>query len=156
MPASAWRDPIPRRAARGRLRSLVHVGALLGAGLSGCGGRLSPARVYAGTGKHPSSDAALRAASRDLGCPVGELHVEATMIPRYDQNTVLRFLIDGCGQRAGYVEDCEVTAGPPASPDAVRVSDVAWCRYLLLSRVPLRPVSPAADSFSSSPKPVEP
>ena len=74
---------------------------------------------------------------------------------RYDQNTVLRFLIDRCGQRAGYVEDCEVTAGPPASPDAVRVSDVAWCRYLLLSRVPLRPVSPAADGFSSFPKPVE-
>ena len=151
MLAGARRESIPRRAARDPLRSLVH-GALLGVALTGCGGRLPTATVYTGAGQNPGSDAALRSASRDLACPVGDLHIEATLTPRYDQTAALRFLIDGCGQRAGYVEDCEVTAGAPASLDAVRVSDVVWCRYLLVSRVSLRPASPAAEGTSGSPR----
>ena len=156
MPASARCESLPRHATRGAWRSLVHVAALLGAGLTGCGGRLPTARVYTATGENPGSDAALRSAARDLACPLGELHVEATLVPRYDQNAALRFLIDGCGQRASYVEDCEVTSGAPASPDAVRVSDVVWCRYLLVSRVSLRPEPPAVDRPAGSPRSVAP
>lgn len=152
MLASVRRTSLPRHADRGFWCSLAHVAALLGAALTGCGGRLPTARVYTATGANPGSDAALRSASRDLACPLGELHVESTMVPRYDQNAALRFLIDGCGQRASYVEDCEVTSGAPASPDAVRVSDVVWCRYLLVSRVSLRPASPAVEGTSGSPR----
>ncbi len=98
---------------------------------AGCFVANAPAR---GNDAHvaPSSDSedgrralAERAASNDLAC--AEAHVVATVDRRYANSTSVRYVVEGCGRRALYVEDC-------AQPDA--------CRYLLVSLVSLSPRAP--------------
>jgi hypothetical protein len=94
------------------------------------------------TGRSPRSDAALHAAAVDLGCPLTSVHVEAETGRRYLNETAFRFVIDGCGERAGYVEICDLV-GDPAPPGWTSVDGSLACRYLLVSRVRVAPVAPA-------------
>lgn len=94
------------------------------------------------TGRSPRSDAALRAAERDLGCPLSSLHVEAETGRRYLNESAFRFVIDGCGERAGYVEICDLV-GDPTPPGWTSVDGTLACRYLLVTRVRLLPVEKA-------------
>ena len=90
------------------------------------------------TGRSPRSDAVLRVAAGDLGCPLTSVHVEAETGRRYINETAFRFVIEGCGERAGYVEICDLV-GEPAPPGWAPVDGSLACRYLLVSRVRVTP-----------------
>ncbi len=87
------------------------------------------------TGKNPRSDGVLDEAAREIGCAASELRIVAETNRRYLNETAFRFVLEGCGERLGFVEQCRL--GDPA-PGAVVVNDSISCRYLLVSRVPLR------------------
>jgi hypothetical protein len=93
------------------------------------------------TGRSPRSDAALRTAAGDLGCPLPSLRIEAETGRRYINETAFRFVIEGCGERGGYVEACELV-GEPTPPGWTSIDGSLACRYLLVSRVRLAPPAP--------------
>lgn len=64
----------------------------------------------------------LRTAAGDLACPAVE--VVLRLERRYANTAVPRYVVEGCGKRALYVETCE---------------DYPRCRYLVVSVVPLAP-----------------
>jgi hypothetical protein len=90
------------------------------------------------TGRSPRSDAVLREAATDLACPLASLHVEAETERRYIGESAFRFVVEGCGERAGYVEVCDVVSGP-ASPGWTTIDGPLVCRYLIVTRVRLTP-----------------
>jgi len=92
------------------------------------------------TGQSPRSDAVLRAAAADLGCPLTSVHIEAETNRKYVNESAFRFVIEGCGERAGYVETCELV-GEPAPRGWISVDGSLACRYLLVSRVRLAPAA---------------
>ena len=61
----------------------------------------------------------------DLACD--STHVVATMDRRSSNNTGVRYVIEGCGKRGLYVEDCK---------------DESACRYLLVGIVPVAASAP--------------
>lgn len=91
------------------------------------------------TGQSPRSDAVLNAAARDLGCPLASVHVEAETMRKYLNEAAFRFVIEGCGERAGYVEICDLV-GEPTPPGWTPVDGSLACRYLLVTRVRIAPV----------------
>jgi hypothetical protein len=50
------------------------------------------------------AEAVLRAASRDLGC--GGVEIVMTFRREYANNAQPRYVVQGCGKRAVYAEDC--------------------------------------------------
>jgi hypothetical protein len=70
-----------------------------------------------------------RSAMRELACD--EVRIVATIDRRYANAASVRYVIEGCGHRALYVEDC---------------SRESSCRYLLVSVVPVAPAGSAAPS----------
>jgi hypothetical protein len=110
------------------------VGACLALLAAGC---FSSGRTSATfTGQSPRSDAVLRTAASDLACPLTSVHVEAETGRRYLNETAFRFVIEGCGERVGYVEACDLV-GEPAPPGWTPIDGSLACRYLLVSRVRL-------------------
>ena len=71
----------------------------------------------------------LDAAARDLQCPRGEVAVAMTFDRRFGNSFSLRYLVEGCGTRALYGEDCQ-------QMDA--------CEYVLVSRTSLEHLQPLA------------
>lgn len=63
----------------------------------------------------------------DLGCDA--TRVVATIDRRYANSTSVRYVVEGCGKRGLYVEDCTNTSA---------------CRYLLVSIVPIVPIATSA------------
>ena len=61
-------------------------------------------------------------AARDLACPRGEVSIAMTLDRRYANGYSLRYVVDGCGTRALYAEDCR---------------QMSACRYLIASRMAL-------------------
>jgi hypothetical protein len=102
-----------------------------GAGLGGPSGR----------GGQPQADLALGTASKDLGCPRAELHIALTLDRRLLNGNAIRYLIEGCGQRATYVESCYTGSDTPKGPGYTQVdgSTPLFCRDFLVARVPLPP-----------------
>jgi hypothetical protein len=75
------------------------------------------------TGRSPRSEAVLRAAATDLACPLASLHVEAETGRRYISESAFRSVVERCGERAGYVEVCDVVterASPVGPRSTVR------------------------------------
>jgi hypothetical protein len=83
----------------------------------------------------------LATAGTDLGCPAERLAIALELYGTVSKGTA-RFLVDGCGERALYVEACQ-----EAPPDQrwVLIADYSglYCRYFITSRFPL--VGPASD-----------
>lgn len=115
--------------------AIVAVGGLCGP-LAGC--KLSSGnepRSYQGTNQR--ADVALRTASEDLGCAVESMMIATTLERRLSNSSVARYVIEGCGERALYVEQCESSDEPSGegfqpvqgAPSSFR------CRYLIVSRV---------------------
>jgi hypothetical protein len=71
----------------------------------------------------------LDAAARDLTCPRGEVAVAMTFDRRFGNSFSLRYLVEGCGIRALYGEDCE---------------RMGACEYVLVSRTSLEHLEPRA------------
>ncbi len=124
-------------------------------------------RTYTGTNTRP--DLALRTASEDLGCPVASMVIATTLERRFSNTSAARYVIDGCGERALYVEQCEVSSGPPSGEgfQPVEGGSSIRCRFLIVSRVPIpeRPrdpkspvlpprATPAAPASSQSSEPL--
>lgn len=99
------------------------------------------------TGENPRSDGVIDVASRDTGCPASELRIVAETGRRYVNETAFRFVLEGCGERLGYLERCEL--GHAAG--AVAVNDSLGCTYLLVTRLSLRapPAPPAPEPDAS-------
>ncbi|MDF2695251.1 MAG: hypothetical protein K0S65_3634 [Labilithrix sp.] len=91
------------------------------------------------TGRNPRSDGVLDQAARETGCPVNDLRIVAETGRRYVNETAFRFVLEGCGERLGFVEQCELDS---SGPGTVAVNDSLGCRYILVSRLPLRPTPP--------------
>ena len=86
------------------------------------------------TGHNPRSDRVIDLASAETGCAHGDLRIVLETDRRFLNETVFRFVLEGCGERLGFVEDC--SASEP-KPDAVIVNDTISCRYVMVSRLPL-------------------
>ncbi|MCA9589908.1 MAG: hypothetical protein KC657_31605, partial [Myxococcales bacterium] len=90
------------------------------------------------TGQSPRSDAVLQVAARDLQCPLASLRVDAETRRRYLNETAFRFVVEGCAQRAGYVEACDLVGdAPPAG--WVTIDGSLACRYILVTHLTLAP-----------------
>lgn len=74
-----------------------------------------------------------RSAARELACD--EVRIVATLDRRYANSASVRYVIEGCGHRALYVED---------------YSRETSCRYLLVSVVPVAPAASAAPAAPGS------
>jgi len=124
---------------------------VLASSIAGCGGRVFglsaglPA-VHAGFASGPvvANDdvsgglAVLRLAVTDLGCPHDEIEIVAKFERDATNVTTLRYLVEGCGQRGLYVEQCGTDT----------------CRYFLASRLSLHPATvPAATSHPEATTP---
>lgn len=103
---------------------------------AGCVSSMRSANVY--TGRHPRSDAVLLQASRELACPLGGLRIVAETSRRAINETALRFVVEGCGVRGSYVEECDLIAGAP-EPGWTIVEDTIACRDFLVAKLPLQP-----------------
>lgn len=90
------------------------------------------------TGQDPKSDLVLRTAARDLGCPLEALQIAFSANHRYVNEAAFRWVIEGCGERAGYFEICELLADP-IPPGWTAVDGSLACRDLLMTRVRLAP-----------------
>ncbi|MBX3198352.1 MAG: hypothetical protein KF894_09500 [Labilithrix sp.] len=127
-------------------------GAILLASVLATTACVNPApRPVAYTGQDPKSDLALRTAARDLGCPLEELQIIASANHRYVNEAAFRWVIEGCGERAGYFEICELLADP-IPPGWTAVDGSLACRDLLMTRVHLAP-APAPDATGAAPPP---
>ncbi len=82
---------------------------------------LASAPAGAGTSERARRRLAEETASGDLEC--NEAQVVAALERQFSNSTTARYVIEGCGKRALYVENCE---------------DLPVCRYLLVSVVPTR------------------
>ena len=98
-----------------------------------------PAR-FAGSSVAPAGDAAARdraviaTAAGDLGCDSLRI-VSGIDGGRALNGTYLRYVVEGCGQRALYLERC---AFPPGQVSVVAVDTASIaCEYLLVSTMPL-------------------
>lgn len=119
-------------------RAALFLGLSVSLALVGCSSNLRTARVF--TGRHPRSDAVLREATRDLSCPMESLRVVAETDRRFVNETAFRFVVEGCGARASYVEEC----------DFVETVQVGWttvepgfaCHDVLFSKLTLAPPAP--------------
>lgn len=117
-------------------RPLTTVGVLT---LVGCfGSDMESASRYTGT--HPRSDGVLDVAANETNCPRSELRIVAETGRRYVNETAFRFVVEGCNERLGFVETCDLGRTGPGS---VAVNDSLGCSYLLLTRMALRPTAPA-------------
>jgi hypothetical protein len=67
-------------------------------------------------------DKVLDVAARDLECARTDVAIVMTFDRRFGNSYSLRYLVDGCGQRALYGEDC---------------SKMTACEYIIASRMPL-------------------
>jgi hypothetical protein len=90
------------------------------------------------TGATPRTDIVLRTAEADLGCPLASLRVVTQTRREYLNETAFRFVVEGCGERAGYVEACDIVGEPPPAGWST-VSGSLACRDLLVTRVRLAP-----------------
>lgn len=95
------------------------------------------------TGQNPRSDGVIDTATRDTGCPSTDLRIVAETGRRYVNETSFRFVVEGCGERFGYVERCEIGS---AGPQSVAVNDSLACSFLLVTRLQLRPPTPATQA----------
>lgn len=93
--------------------------------------------TYSG-GRAPRSDGVLREAERDLGCPLAQLRVVTETGRRFLNETKFRFVVEGCGERTGYVEECDLVGAPPPAGWTTIDGSLA-CRWLLVTRLPLAP-----------------
>ena len=96
-------------------------------------GRSEP--TYTGTGETPRTDGALKTAANDLQCPLKEVHIEVETVRRYVNESAFRYVIEGCGQRAGYVESCDLFDKP--MPGYTTIDGTLLCKWVLVSRVSL-------------------
>jgi hypothetical protein len=127
--------------------------ALAMATLTSCLASTNGPLAYGGTDSQV--DVALRTASGDLGCALDKVVVVATLERRYANTATARYVIEGCGERALYVEQCQVGE---VTPDLTRQGFHAFdgslaslvCRYLLVSRVAI-PLG-GAPAASSAPR----
>ncbi len=92
-------------------------------------------RTYQGTNQR--ADVALRTASEDLGCAVETMLIATTLERRFSNTSVARYVIEGCGERALYVEQCETSEQPSGEgfQPVLGGSPSFRCRYLMVSRV---------------------
>lgn len=100
------------------------------AALSGCQISVPPSQLHPSVASAPASseDSAeardrtvLQTAADDLGCD--RVGIVLTFDRRYANSASIRYVVEGCGQRATYAETCE---------------NYPHCRYLLVSAVPIR------------------
>lgn len=116
---------------RGRIFACAIVAAGAGAGCFGSGMESAALR----TGRNPRSDGVLDMASKETGCAAEQLRIVAETVRRYVNETAFRFVVEGCGERLGFVEQCDLGT----RPDAVAVNDSLSCRYFLVTRVSTAP-----------------
>ena len=107
--------------------------------LLGCFGSGPTSTTYSGSA--PRSDAVLREAERDLGCPLAQLRITQETNRRYVNEIAFRFVVEGCGERAGYVEECAMV-GDTKPPGWTEVNGSLACRDVLVTRVRLAPSVP--------------
>lgn len=86
-------------------------------------------------GRAPRTDLVLEQASRDLPCPLGDLRVVVETQRRYLNEAGFRYVVEGCGERLGYVETCELL--DPVPPDYRVIDGALACRDLLVTRLRL-------------------
>jgi hypothetical protein len=86
------------------------------------------------TGQNPRSDGVLDVAAAETGCVASNLRIVAETNRRYVNETAFRFILEGCGERFGYAEQCDLGL---TGPGVVPVNDSLGCRYLLVTRVRL-------------------
>ena len=108
--------------------------------LAGCFS-LGPSSPTFSGGRAPRTDLVLEQAAKDLPCPVGDLRIVVETPRRYLNEAAFRFVVEGCGERLGYVESCVVFDAPPAD---YRVIDGSLaCRDVLVTRLRLTAPAPA-------------
>jgi len=106
-------------------------GATAGAlALLGCATAASP-RAARPCSEGTAAATVLATARTDLGCPAERLAIALELHGTVSKGTA-RFLVDGRGERALYIEACK-----EAPPDTC-------CRYLIASRIPLAGPAPSA------------
>ncbi len=128
----------------------VTVAAALALVLAGCTFVSSgPTSATHSAGRAPRTDAVLEQASRELPCPVQDLRVVLETRRRYANETAFRFVIEGCGQRLGYVEECDLV-GEPTPPGWRQVDGSLACRDVLVTRLDLREPNRRASSPAAS------
>jgi hypothetical protein len=79
-------------------------------------------------------DVARQTAVIDLGCPQASV-ISALDIKQTQRRVALRYVIEGCGQRATYIEDC---------------TDWPRCHYLAASRFSVAPAAASSTSVAPS------
>jgi hypothetical protein len=110
--------------------------ALLATTACACGALGPTSALYTGTS--PRSDAVLTEAARDLACPLKDLRVVRETGRRFRNETAFRFVVEGCGERGGYVEECDLV-GEPTPPGWSPMDGALACRYLLVTRLRIAP-----------------
>ena len=125
--------------------------------LTACVGPPTPPLKY--SGQNPRADIALKTAAEDLGCPLGELRIMAESRRKYLNESSFRWVIEGCGERAGYFETCDLVGEPPP-PGWTTADGSLACRDVLMTRIRIAPGAsrPEADegvSPSSAPTLIE-
>lgn len=101
--------------------------------LSGCFSAGGSEPTFSG-GRAPRTDAVLAQASTDLECPTASLRIVVETNRRFLNESAFRFVVEGCGERAGYVEQCELER-EDLERGFRRVSDHLSCRNVLVTRV---------------------
>lgn len=150
-----------RRAAEAAGRAVATALSLVAIASAGAACTLSSGnepRTYKGTNTRP--DLALRTASEDLACPVASMLIATTLERRFSNTSAARYVIDGCGERALYVEQCEISDAAPSGEGfhAVDGGSSVRCRFLIVSRVaiPSRTDSPKPGAPAPAPLPTSP
>jgi hypothetical protein len=138
--------------------ALVLTAAWASAGPTACTAGSAIPLAYGGT--ESQVDVALQTAARDLSCSLDKVVVVAVLERRYANTATARFVIEGCGERALYVEQCQIGE---QTPDLARQGFHGFdgsltslvCRYLLVSRVaiPLGPTMPGSAASAGAAAP---
>jgi len=118
----------------------------------GCGGP-PPMPTKFVPGRNRPADIALHVASRDLGCPLEQLQLVSQANRRYVNESAFRYVIEGCGERAGYYETCDLITTEPLPPGWYATNDSPLaCRDLLMTRIRIAPeAAPPAPAPAAAP-----
>ncbi|MBN9162814.1 MAG: hypothetical protein BGO98_03865 [Myxococcales bacterium 68-20] len=118
---------------------LAFTGALAAFAIAAC--TSPPPQPVKYAGKSSKADIALQTAARDLGCPIEELSVIGESRRRYINESSFRWVIEGCGERAGYFETCELLEAPIPAGWTIVEGELA-CRNVLMTRIRIAPAPP--------------
>lgn len=118
-------------------RALPWIASAALAGCFGAGMETAAQR----TGRNPRSDGVIDTAAGETGCPVDALRIVGETSRKYLNETAFRFIVEGCGERFGFAEQCGLDL---SGKGVIPVNDSLGCRYLLVTRVPLRAATPPA------------